>query len=55
MEGVKEDVALLTPLKKIDNLLIINKGGAQPIILDKYIIRKLQTVITAPTINNFLI
>jgi len=36
MEGVKEDVDLLTPLKKIDNLLIINKGGAQPIILDKY-------------------
>ena len=36
MEGVKEEVDLLTPLKKIDNLLIINKGGAQPIILDKY-------------------
>ena len=36
MEGLKEDVDLLTPLKKIDNLLIINKGGAQPIILDKY-------------------
>ena len=36
MEGLKEDVDLLTPLKKIDNILIINKGGAQPIILDKY-------------------
>ena len=35
MEDIKEP-DLLTPLKKIDNLLIINKGGAQPIILDKY-------------------
>ena len=35
MEDIKEP-DLLTPLNKIDNLLIINKGGAQPIILDKY-------------------
>ena len=35
MEDIKEP-DILTPLNKIDNLLIINKGGAQPIILDKY-------------------
>ena len=35
MEDIKEP-DLLTPLKKIDNLLVIAKGGAQPIILDKY-------------------
>ena len=34
-EEIKDPDAL-TPLKKIDNLLIITKGGAQPILLDKY-------------------
>ena len=36
MEDTKSSNELLTPLEKIDNLLIITKGGAQPILLDKY-------------------
>ena len=36
MEEEIKDPDALTPLKKIDNLLIITKGGAQPILLDKY-------------------
>ena len=32
----KNDSSLLEPLNPIDNLLIITKGGAQPILLDKY-------------------
>lgn len=35
MEDIEETDSL-TPLNKIDNLLIITKGGAQPILLDKY-------------------
>ena len=34
MENEEKD--LLNPLPKIENLLIITKGGAQPILLDKY-------------------
>ena len=33
---MEEKNDLLTPLSQIDNLIIINKGGAQPILLDKY-------------------
>ena len=37
MEEIKNpEVDLLKPLQKIDNLLLITKGGAQPILLDKY-------------------
>ena len=36
MEPKEKKEDLLTPLKKIDNLLMTTKGGAQPIILDKY-------------------
>ena len=32
----KNNSSLLEPLNPIDNLLIITKGGAQPILLDKY-------------------
>ena len=36
MEEEIKDPDALTPLKKMNNLLIITKGGAQPILLDKY-------------------
>ena len=36
MEIKESSLDLLTPLEKNENLLIITKGGAQPIILDKY-------------------
>ena len=32
----KKEPDILAPLNKINNLLIITKGGAQPILLDKY-------------------
>ena len=34
MEGTEKDI--LAPLPQINNLIIITKGGAQPILLDKY-------------------
>ena len=36
MEESNNKSSLLNPLNQIDNLLIITKGGAQPILLDKY-------------------
>ena len=36
MEESNNNSSLLNPLNQIDNLLIITKGGAQPILLDKY-------------------
>ena len=34
MEGSEKDI--LAPLPPIENLIIITKGGPQPILLDKY-------------------
>lgn len=31
-----EENDILSPLEPIENLLIVTKGGAQPILLDKY-------------------
>ena len=33
---MEEEKDLLSPLPPIENLIIIAKGGAQPILLDKY-------------------